>query len=61
MRFASFTSKKTGLPIQVNLDNVTAIAARANDKSSVIFVVGSEEGLTVKEGLAYVVAETTRP
>lgn len=61
MRFASFTSKKTGLPIQVNLDNVTAIAATEDDLSSNIFFNGLEEGIAVKEGLALIIAETTRP
>lgn len=61
MRFASFTGKHTGLPVQVNMDNVCAIAATEEDNSSIIFFIGHKQPLTVLEGLAFVVAETTRP
>jgi len=60
MRFVTFTGKHTGVQVQVNMDNVCAIAATEEDDSSIIFFTGQEEPLTVKEGLAYVVAETTR-
>jgi len=61
MRFVTFTGKETGLPVQVNLNNVCAIVASEEDDCSFIFFTGQEEPLGVKEGLAFVVAAITMP
>ena len=61
MNFREFISQRTGQPLTVNMDNVTAVAASKVWGSCFIFVVGAKKPLHVQCTWPEMIAEITLP